>query len=95
MTPRPHAAEVANLKDCVLCVCVFVCVCVCVCIRLTENGESACERGRDKEGGGASGLETEGNNSGTCTGNTSIFSTSPQRAKQKHELNDFGRGEWE
>lgn len=47
---------------------------------------------RAGEGGG---LETEGNNSGTCTGNTSIFSTSPQRAEQKHELNDFGWGGWE
>lgn len=44
---------------------------------------------------GERGLETEGNYSGTCTGNTSIFSTAPQRAKQKHELNEFGQGEWE
>lgn len=51
-------------------------------------------RSRDREGG-ERWLESEGNNFGTCMGNTSIFSTSPQRAKQKHELNDFGRGEWE
>lgn len=61
--------------------------------------ESACERqrqrGRGEEEEEERELQTEGNNSGTCTGNTSIFSTSPQRAKQKHELNDFGRGEWE
>lgn len=68
----------------------------CVCVsgwqrELRENGECV----RDGEGGGVRGLATEGNNSGTCTGNTSIFSTSPQRAKQKHELNDFGRREWE
>lgn len=70
-----------------------------MCIRLAEDCKSkgrvcACEserRGRE----GRRGLESEGNNSGTCTGNTSIFSPSPRRAKQKHELNDFGRGEWE
>ena len=63
---------------------------------LQEQRESVCaceseRRGRE----GRRGLESEENNSGTCTGNTSIFSPSPRRAKQKHELNDFGRGEWE
>ncbi|CAJ1052564.1 Hypothetical predicted protein, partial [Xyrichtys novacula] len=55
------------------------------------GGETEEEEEEEEEGG----LETEGNNSGTCTGNTSIFSTSPQRAAQKHELNDFGWGGWE
>lgn len=62
-------------------------------IELQEHGE--CVRGGDSGKEGERGLDTEENNSGTCTGNTSIFSTSPLRAKQKHELNDFGRGEWE
>jgi len=57
------------------------------------NGECVREGQTGREGERE--LETEGNNSGTCMGNTSIFSTFPLRAKQRHELNDFGRGVWE
>lgn len=65
---------------------------------------SACEEEEEEEDQGAGGrgrwleerrrgLDAEENNSGTCTGNTSIFSSSPLRAEQKHELNDSGCGE--
>lgn len=59
------------------------------------RGSGGSVRGGEPAREGRRGLETEGNNSETCTGNTSIFSTSPQRAEQRHELNDFCHGEWE
>lgn len=72
---------------------------------LQERGECMRRGGGGRGGGGSEreggrwleerrrGLDAEENNSGTCAGNTSIFSSSPLRAEQKHELNDFGRGE--